>query len=343
MGCVCAATIRDLLRALLAAQIPPIKLPTLASATLELSSMAGGLGAARMAASGSLSVLARLNLPALPLPSVKLAQLASVAPTLALARQAFGVNVLAPNASAQLALAFDSINLLQIPPLPSVPVGPLLQVSGLVSMVMSIRATFGIDLLAPGAGVQLQAALNAMASLSLPTIPAPVAQISMVAAIAAALGIDLAGPNAAARLSAALSMLATLRLPKLTIPLLPLAELLALLAALANIQAGLGVNPLGFGASAAISARLAPLGALSPSLPLSLGATAAAGAAASSASALMALDMRLVPSLALALRLPALALPLPDLGPLALAAQLALGTGAHASSPCSSCPFSLRL
>ena len=49
MGCVCAKKLAELLRALLAAQIPTIELPVLPPMALRLTEMAPGLAAAQAA------------------------------------------------------------------------------------------------------------------------------------------------------------------------------------------------------------------------------------------------------------------------------------------------------
>ena len=80
------------------------------------------------------------------------------------------------------------------------------------------RPRLGINLALPGAMASLQAALSAMAGLSLPALSIPPVALSsligLLAALAnikAGLGVNLMAPNASAALQLALSCAAALR------------------------------------------------------------------------------------------------------------------------------------
>lgn len=346
MGCVCAKKLAELLRALLAAQIPTIELPVLPPMALRLTEMAPGLAAAQAAmnARAQLNAALAIAIPPLPIPAVQLQAMASV---VAQMKAGFGVNPLAPGAAAQLALAVRTMQMnlgnLGIGPasLPAVPPAQFLRFAGQAASVMGLYASFGLNPFAAGAAVQLQAALDMMATVQIPmpAVPPATLQLAAVANLAAALGIDLGAPGGIPRLVAAIQFLMTFPVPTFTFPLLPLAALAEALAAMANLEALTGVRPGLPGFAVALQARLAPLLTL-PQIRVDARLAAVAAAGAAWAPLLPLASMRVSASAGLSALAALPPLPLPQFAPLMLAANLAAAAGGAQPSACSpSCPI----
>ncbi|MCE9638430.1 MAG: hypothetical protein K8T90_22235, partial [Planctomycetes bacterium] len=299
---------------------------------------------AAMSARAQLGLAMSLRLPPLPIPAVQLSAMASA---VAQIKAGFGVNLLAPGAAAQLSLTVRTMAMnlgsLGIGPasLPTVPPVQFIRFAGQAAGVMSLTAALGLPALAAGGALQLQAALDALATVQIPmpAIPPAVATLSAAASLAAALGIDLGAPGGIPQLVAAIQFLIAFPVPTFTFPLLPLAALAEALAAMANLEALTGVRPGLPGFNVAFQARMAPLFTL-PNLRLDarLAAVAAAGAAWAPLLPLASVKLSATANFSALARLPMP--PLPAFAPLVLAANLAAAAGGAQPSACApSCPL----
>lgn len=314
--------------------LPPINLPPIMAQLGTAAPGFSGLSAlASASARAQLSAALALNLPPLPIPPLKLAAAATLAAT-AGQLKALGINIFSPSAGAQISALINLFGLLPFPQIPLPDIGPLASVC---STLLMVKASLGIDLMAPGAAVALQASLDAMASatahLGLPSAGSlsVLAQYSAVASLAAACGVGL---DFGAMLPK-LSLVASLQIPGLP-PGLNLAALLHLLAALLAAKNLFGINPLAIGVTAKLGLALEPLKLLA-SVKMSESLMAAAGAAAGLGSINLSANFSAIASA----NLSAFAsLKLPNLAPLSLVA--AVSTQARGMSSCGSgCPISL--
>ncbi|MDB6125055.1 MAG: hypothetical protein JWQ71_4048 [Pedosphaera sp.] len=312
--------------------LPQFTLPSIPPIVLTLSETAGALGPASSCLNANANMSAKLSLlaglPPLPIPALQLAALAALPPMTALIQSKMGFNPLLPMSAAvtaKLNMTFSLLNGLVLPP---ISIGPLLQLGTTLSTIATLKAALGINLLAPNASIALQAALNATANLALPLSLAALTNAShyaMLASLAASMGISLAG--GLGPLAASLSLAAAVSLPALTFN--P-TELLAVISALALIRGLLRIDPFAADFSAKLNLGLAPLGALAVTIPVTLGAAAASG---------MLLGL-LLPCLSMNLQAMAgincsalIGIPLPNLGPLTLAASLMAGAKTGSCAP----------
>jgi hypothetical protein len=259
--------------------------------------------------SAALGVLAsanlKLGLPALPpLPPLPGLDAVLAFGGAALALKGIGIDVTAPNASAQLALLAGSAAL-HLPALPKINIAGLLPVLQ-IALAVQMAKGLGLNLLLPG--------------FKLPSLPplaltlgagagAWLGLASLAATAKLAFGIDLALPGAALKLQAMLQLMARLALPTLALDLPALSAWITLGSTLATVQAALGINLALPGAALQLAALLKPL--LSLNLSLGMPALPLAG--------LLGLNISAMAALAAALHL---ALPLPNLAPFAMLASL---------------------
>lgn len=339
MSCVCLQSLRSLLASLLPlAPLANLRLPP-AVETLNAHLASRAAAASGMAFNARLA----LSLPPLPLSLNLVEQISATATATEQLRAAVGFNPAARGGTSSLSLAVSSLNInlaaLLAQLLPLLPLLPAItRLSMTMSMVASLRASMGIDLLAPGVALRINALLNLPGGA-----PAPAPRLNMAA---------VARANAYASLSAAatafggpLNLLPSLRLiASLRLPTLPASHLnlLALLAALLGLRANMLALGLNVSASANLTANLRlalqPLLALPPlnlvtppAYPMTLPTLNASFMA--SANAIAALNLNA-----------ALALRLPNLAPLTLMAALTANGGLGRASACgSSCPVGSRL
>ncbi len=332
MSCACLAA---LIKALQPpwGLLPPINLPPIMA---QLGTAAPGFASltAGASASASLSALAKLSLPALPIPGATLAAMAGLAATAGQLQSGLGINVFSASAHAQISALMGLFNLLPFDALTLPDIGPL---GSLCSTLLMVKASLGINLLAPGAAVALQASLNAMASAAVAVaIPGPtlglLASYSAVANLAAAAGV---GMNFGA-LGASLSAVASLQIPALSVSPLGLGKLLQYLAALAACKNLFGINPFAVGMTAQLGLALAPLQALA-SVTMSESLSAAAGAAMAAGSINLNANFSAIAKADLSALI---GLKLPSLAPLSMVAAIA--GPARGSTPCGgSCPIGI--
>jgi len=336
MSCICLPNLKNLIAALLPlGGLATLRLPAIME-TLNAHVASHGAPAA-----SSFNARLALSLPALPLSLNMIAQISATATAAAQLRAALGFNPSAGSAGTSgLGLAVSSLNFNisgLLPLLPLLPALPALtRLSLALSTMAALRANFGIDLLAPGAALRI----NALFGLPGAALPAPRLNMAAVARAQAYASLSAAATafGGPALLLPSLRLMASLRLP--TLPAQHL-NLLALLAALLGLRAnltalGLGVN---LSASAMASLRLAlrpmlTLPALDIRMPASVTPLPSLNASfMASAQAIAALNL----SAALGLRLPSLA-------PLTLLANVTMaGSLGRASACSSSCPVGSRL
>lgn len=331
MSCVCKLELEASVQAWaslplpsLTAKVPGIAVGGLVGASVGLMSAVGLSGQAGAGASALATASATANASAL---------LGAYA--------ALGIDPFSADASAQMSLAIQSMNL----HLPWVlgelsaafdgHVDALMTLNAALSASLLVEALFGFPLTTVGVGAKLQAALAAGIGVSASALASASAS-AQLSATASGLGLDLSLPGGqadfAAALSAAAGFGASLALPIGSLGLV--ASVVAQIQALAKlgidlhgpdaeIQIGLGLPALFAGVEALL--------ALDASAYASAQASAQAEADASADADLgLGLDLNL-----------------PDLGALSLAAsltaQLGLGASLALGSPCSVCPLQAQL
>jgi hypothetical protein len=332
MTCFCSAQLTSLMGSLkglpsLAHLVPPVPMNVVAAAGMAAGAPAPNLGV-QLGASASASAAVVANLSAM----------ASLSAAL---QTAMGMNLTAAMApplqarvQASLAGTVNSFNAAGnlLAPFAELLKRLLQELTGLMhlsSLVLAVRAAFGIDLRASGAMLALQARLNALATVPAAASARASAQVSAVGAAMAALGLKM---NAQGALSASLSAQALARMTA-GLPAIgahfPLMSLLsAVMAVLDMIKRALGVDLLAANATARLQAVLSayPLAALaklqvtanlSPKLALAVNENAKLAAVSK-------LDLRAVG-----------AAHLPAVGPLAM--LLKLSADARLGLPAGSC------
>ncbi len=337
MSCMCAEKLTDLLKKLLGLGPPAVKLPASVEALASMSLPSSGGPTA-----SSLNVSA--NLPALGLSPMALAQLSATASAASSVQAGLGVDLTAPDASAKLSASINAANanIGAFLPLAGLDAMPFMALSTLGSVVLGVKAAFGVNLMSPGGPAGLNAALNAsVAAPAPPPMPANGQAYASLAATADAFGVSLSDPNAMQSLAGKANAVANLSIPALAFSPATLLNPLAILAALANMLGGLGLNPFDSGYAeglAKVEAQLPALGGISIPASFAAGATSGAG----SSSALAGLDLDAMASL----NTSAMAnFQAPNLGPLSALASFsaqcsAAGLPVAATSACSpSCPM----
>ncbi len=226
-----------------------------------------------------------------------------------------------------------------IPPMPALP-----QLGGLAS---------GLGTASMFADAKLSAALAAAIKLQMPALPAAalslMAKLEAMAAIKMTTGINMLSASANAQLAvtagsfnANFPSLLAMMMEMLAPLLAPLLALLEMASAVGAINANLGINMLAPGAGAALSAKLSAMASASMNAAVSanIGALGNLAMAARLAAASAALGIDLTAAggmaalnaalkLAASLKIPALAIPVPQLG--SLAAMLSALTASSAS------------
>lgn len=315
MSCLCLPRLQAAIGlalpiAALRVPVPPVM------ATLAMS--VGGLPLP----GASLRAALRLGLPPLPISLALVEQISATATAASQLALGLGIDLLAQNGPSQLALSLRSLHL-NLPRLLPLPLALTANLSGAMSLslalslIAQLRATLGVDLLAPSAALALRLALSAAPSVPL-HLSARLAAYAKLALAAQAFG-------GIGRLLPSLQLLASLQLPSIAINLWPLGVLSMLLGLRANIQALLGSGPLA-NLQLSLTAALRPLWAL-PQLALSASTGAGLPALgvnfAANAQALLGLNLGLVAGLRL-----------PNLAPFSLMASVALAGGLTSPGCC---------
>jgi hypothetical protein len=330
MTCLCLPRLRALLGGLLPTAALRVAVPPV------MTTLAASLAAAPSAAAGlDLRAALRLGLPPLPVPPALVEQIAATATATSQLALGLGVDLLHPDGPARLALTLRSLhtNLPRLLPLPvalSADLAGRMNLSLALSTIAGVRASLGIDLLAPGAALALRPALAATLGAPAPAL-SPV-QLRLAARLSAYARLALAaqGLGGIACLLPALDLLARLELPRFGLSVAPLASLSLLLGLRHQIQAVLGIDPLSAQLQARLTAALRPLWAL-PALQFQLPVAGAPAWPALPAS--FALDAQALAGLGPGLG--ALArLQLPNLAPFSLVASLAAAGGLAAADCC---------
>ena len=285
-------------------------------------------------ATADLAALAALKLPPFPL---SMALRANLQATLHAAAQLglLGIGPALPplQVSAQLSglmLSFKA-NLPGIAlPIPSAELVMLARVAGVVN---ALKVSLGIDLFAPGAMLQLQAALTAAAALEARLDAGLVANLSAYASLAA----SLSAIGGIGNLLPTIRFMLALKLPGLSLDLGTASNLLALLNIMVSIKAAFGVDLGAPGAVLALRARLALLAGL----PLKLSAMANLKLALQLQAALPHLSLLAQLAASLKADMHALiGLPFPNFGPITLAATLGSQMRIALKPPClGGCPL----
>ena len=329
MTCLCLPRVQALIPGLLPAAslrigLPPI-LPSLAAVLSMPSAPAGGL---------SISAALRLGLPPLPLPPLMIDRIAATATAVAQLSAGLGISLLQPQGPARLALSLGSLQL-RLPQLLALLAALKLDLNGamnlalVLSTIANARASFGIDLLAPGAALALKLALSATLGLQAPSPPVSAALAARLSGYAR-LSLAATSFGGIGRLLPALELLARIRLPVLAWPVGPLASLSLLLGLRDSIRAVLGIDASLPGLQLRLQAALRPLWGLAA---LQLPAAATARLSLPSLGAGFALDVQALAGLDLA----AIAtLKLPDLAPVSLVASLSAAAGLASPDCCGS-------
>lgn len=333
MSCVCVSRLADLLKALLNSLLPLANLQIPAPPAISLLAALSAAPPPSASLNASLRLVA--GLPALSLSQAAVAQIGATMTAAAQINSALGINLFAPGAAARLAIAVQPLSL-AAPRLGvllgQIPAAQLAPLSLTLSTIVAVRAAFGVNLLAPGAAMQLSAAFAAGLPGFPAMSPAVAQQISAYATLAFAANVA-GGVN---NLMPALNVMAQLQLPALAIDLGSLAGLAALVNLAASLQSALQLSPVTIDLSAQVQAALAPLAALPPlSLPplsgdmpaLPPGFSMSLPGFAASAQALASMNLSALVNLSL-----------PPLAPLSLVASIAGNAGLATTSPCGACP-----
>jgi hypothetical protein len=207
-----------------------------------------------------------VDLPPLPFPAAQLDRLCATATAVAQIGAALGINLLQPGAGARLAGSLASLRLSwprlmpQLAPL-SANLAATVQLATALSVIGQARTLLGLDLLAPGAALQLQLALAVPAVAMPPAAGLPPVLQARVAAYAR-LGQAASLLGGVNRLLPALEVLARLQLPALSLPAAALGTLSLLLSLRQNLGAVLGLAPQAGDFALRLQARLQPLWAL---------------------------------------------------------------------------------
>jgi hypothetical protein len=328
MSCLCLPRLRVLIAGLLPTASLRVAVPPV------MATLAATLGAASATGSTDLRVALRLGLPPLPIPLALVEQVSASATAASQLALGLGIDLLDAGGPSRLALTLRSlhINLPQLLPLPlplTANLAGAMSLSMALSTMASVRASLGIDLLAPGAALALKLALAPTLALS---PPSPI-QLRLMLRLSAYAKLAAAARafGGFGRLMPALELLARIELPRFSLNVGPLATLSLLLGLRANIQALLHIDPLDANLQLRLSAALRPLWAL-PSLSLS--ASAAMGATWTPPGASFALDAQAIAGLGLG----AISrLQLPHLAPFSLVASLAAAGGLASPDCCAQC------
>ena len=311
MACLCSLQLGSLLNSLpsipsTAGLVPAIPLPVVVAMN--------GIGPPAVTAQPSASMAAAAAASAQAGLTANLAAMASFSTA---AKAAMGVNLAAPlsasaHAGLQAALAANvqSLNasgpvlLAGLPGLAAL-IGALANLVRLLGVLAGARATFGIDVRAPGAIAALQAALDASAGASASGAAAATAaaNASAVASLMATMGFAANAQGAASASAAATAMSRlTLGVPPITANFNALSLLSAVMGILTAIVTALGVDLRAPNALASLRIVLStlPLTALAQLRVNAAGTTSARATAAatvkaqSAASAAAALDLSAV-------------------------------------------------
>ena len=271
MGCFCHATLNPLRLALpqlnlsLSAQLPH------ADIALSLSAWLGARSLPSAPWPADPNWLALL-LPQLRLNASAMATISAMAQLRAQVLAQFGIDLLLPGQAAAFARIVATLNM-RLSAMAHLSLNPLawLQLAGLNAAIDRVNLALQLGLLAPSASLSL--AMTTPGGLALPSwrpFLAALAGLAPLIAAAAQLNIGLAA-GFSAQLSAALRMLLGIALPQIGAANLTLmASLTAALSATAQLQASLGINPLGLGFPAVQAMVLVRLNAMLSALSLSL-------------------------------------------------------------------------
>lgn len=326
MSCLCLPRLRALITGLLPMASLRVALPpamaTLAATLPALPAPGGGL---------DLRAALRLGLPPLPIPLALVDHISASATAVGQLALGLGINLLVPGAPARLALTLRSlhVNLHRVLPLPMSLMADLpgaMNLSLALSTIASLRASLGIDLLAPGAAIALKGALAPALSMA----PLPAARVQLAARLAAYAKLAAAAKllGGFGNLLPALELMARLDLPRLALNPGPLATLSLMLGLRSNLQAVLGLDPLAADLPLRLSAALRPLWSL-PSFAL----PAASSVASTALAASFAADAHVLAGMGLG---SIAKLQLPNLAPLSLVASLSAAGDLAAADCCTS-------
>lgn len=229
----------------------------------ELTALAVGLPALASAMQMNLSAAGELSLPS----AGELANLEAMAHL----SGTFGIAPFSADGQAQLELAAGSLNVsapalaeLAVSLPPAVPATQGLGAAA--SLVGSVEAAFGVNLLLPDAMPQLSVAVAGM-SAGLPSMNASMdaswaAELGIAARLvnaSAALGIDLTSPGGAAELNAAIEMAASLEPPVLSLSRPEWGNLIGLMTAVESANTAFGFPLLAPGGAAEMSMAMGSL------------------------------------------------------------------------------------
>jgi hypothetical protein len=351
MSCICFRNLTDLLKSLIpVVQLNlkiPLVVPKIAAITEALT--AGGAApapASMMSADAALTLA--LSLPRLPI-SLHLVQ--QITATLQAAEQiaaTFGLDSYSQAAMSQLQLTINTLAINLSLSLPKFAFDTpkllaALDLSSTMAAAARFQAMFGIDLYAPTAAAQIRARLRACIKLGDTAAAAPAMMTAAMSANLAAyaqLAAALQMTGGLMNLLPKLNLLASIKFPQISLKLFnDMATVMALQQSMMNLQTMFSLNPLDMNLALALKAQLQPLLFLETfELDGDFGSAAAPGS-------WFPVDLSVQASLIAQMNLSALlALKLPSLAPLSLAAQFVAGSNAMQTSSCDpSCPAYVRI
>lgn len=249
MACLCSLQLGSLLNSLpsipsTAGLVPSIPLPLVAAMSGIAMPAATATSSASMAAAASAQAGLAANLAAMASFAAAAKAALGVNPTAALSASARAALQSSLAANVQSLNASGPVLQARLPQLAAL-IGAQANLMRLLGVLAGARATFGIDLRAPGAIAALQAALNASAHASASGTAAVAATgtASAVASLMASMGFAANAQGAASLNGAATAMSRlTLGVPPITANFQALSLLAAAMGMLAAIVATLGVS-----------------------------------------------------------------------------------------------------